>query len=160
MNWPKRMSGGRDMHFLAKTTNKSPTYALTTSSTYGCGKRHATSISWNQTLKLVTWLWRTQSQVPHTLNWPKRMSGTRYIVIWGKNLKMTPIKRRAGNINIWRRQTPYQPQFKQSDSETCNMALKNTVTGATHFELAKTDVSGPTYSHLGHKFINDAFKKP
>ena len=42
--------------------------ALTASSIYGCGKRHATSISRNPTPKLITWLWRTQAQVPHTSN--------------------------------------------------------------------------------------------
>ena len=48
----------------------------------------------------------------------------------------------------------------ESDSETYDMSLVNIVTGATHFELAKTDVGGPIYSHLGHKFKNDALKKP
>ena len=48
----------------------------------------------------------------------------------------------------------------ESDSETYDMALDNKVTGATHFELAKTDVGGPIFSHLGHKFKNDALKKP
>ena len=38
---------------------------------------------------------------------------------------------------------PCHRQFMNSDSETRNMALENTVTGGTHFKLAKTDVDGP-----------------
>ena len=35
-------------------------------------------------------------------------------------------------------------------SETCNMALENIVTGATHFELTKTDIGGPRYTFFGN----------
>ena len=42
--------------------------ALTASSLYGCGKRHATNSSWNPSPKLVIWLWRIQSHVPQTSN--------------------------------------------------------------------------------------------
>ena len=38
---------------------------------------------------------------------------------------------------------PCHRQFMESDSENCNMVLKNTVRGAIHFELAETDVGGP-----------------
>ena len=42
------------------------------------------------------------------------------------------------------------------DSETCYMALDNVVTGATHFELAKTDVGGPRYlGDFRKKILND-----
>ena len=37
-------------------------------------------------------------------------------------------------------------QFMESNSETCNMALENIVTGAKHFELSKTDVGEPRYA--------------
>ena len=63
-------------------------------------------------------------------------------------------------FNVWVRQTTCHQQFMESDSETYDMALDNIVIGATHFELAKMDVGGPIYSHLGHKFKNDALKKP
>ena len=60
-----------------------------------------------------------------------------------QNSKTTPERRPHGTFNIWLRETPCNQQFMESVSETCNMALENTVTGSTHFELAKTDVGGP-----------------
>ena len=41
----------------AKIPKRHPKDALTASSIYGCGKRHITISSWNQILKLVSWLW-------------------------------------------------------------------------------------------------------
>ena len=54
-----------------------------------------------------------------------------------------PKRRPHGKFNIWLRETPCNQQFMESVSETCNMALENTGTGSTPFELAKTDVGGP-----------------
>ena len=53
----------------AKIPKRRQEDALSSSSIYGCGKRHATSSSWNPSPKLVTWIWRTQSQVPHRCRW-------------------------------------------------------------------------------------------
>ena len=49
------------------------------------------------------------------------------------------------NAAIWLRRALCHMQFMESISETCNMALENIVTGATHFELAKADARGPGY---------------
>ena len=52
----------------AKIPKRRQKDALTASSIYGCRKRHANNSSWNPSPKLVTWLWRSHLQVPHTSN--------------------------------------------------------------------------------------------
>ena len=62
---------------------------------------------------------------------------------FGKNMPINSLIRPSGEFNIWLRQMPCHRQIMEFDSETCNMALNNVLTGVTHFELAKTDIGGP-----------------
>ena len=58
-------------------------------------------------------------------------------------IKKNAEKRPNGKFDLWLGETPCNHHFLESESETCNVALNNIVAGATHFELAKTNVGGP-----------------